>query len=118
VEKGERVGRVTVTVDGDRAAISPLVAAHAVGAATTADKVISTAQKPAVLFGLAGIVILLGLVFMVRRRGASEAAAAVPPVREDPPWSPRQRTPEERRRMHEERMRRRRERIEREGGPG
>jgi D-alanyl-D-alanine carboxypeptidase (penicillin-binding protein 5/6) len=118
VEKGERVGRVTVTVDGDRAAVSPLVAAHAVGAATTLDKVISTAQKPAVLFGLAGIVILLGLVFMVRRRGASQAAAAVPPVREDPPRSPRQRTPEERRRMHEERMRRRRERIEREGGPG
>jgi serine-type D-Ala-D-Ala carboxypeptidase (penicillin-binding protein 5/6) len=120
VEKGERVGRVTVTVDGERAAVSPLVAAHAVGAATALDKVISTAQSPVVLFGLAGIVILVGLLVMirVRRRGATQAAAAAPRVEEDLPRSPRQRTPEERRRMHEERMRRRRERIDRKGGAG
>jgi D-alanyl-D-alanine carboxypeptidase (penicillin-binding protein 5/6) len=118
VEKGERVGRVTVTVDGERAAVSPLVAAHAVSAATTLDKVISTAQKPVVLFALAGIVILLVLVFIVRGRAPNQTAAAAPRVREDPPRSARQRTPEERRRMHEERMRRRRDRIEREGGPG
>jgi serine-type D-Ala-D-Ala carboxypeptidase (penicillin-binding protein 5/6) len=118
VEKGQRVGRVTVTVDGERAAVSPLVAAHAVSAATTLDKVISTAQTPAVLVALAGIVILLLLVFIVRRRAPNEKAAAAPRVPEEPPRSARQRTPEERRRMHEERMRRRRDRIEREGGPG
>jgi D-alanyl-D-alanine carboxypeptidase (penicillin-binding protein 5/6) len=118
VEKGERVGRVTVTVDGERAAVSPLVAANAVGAATTLDKVISTAQRPIVLFALAGIVILVVLLLMIRGRGANQAAAAAPRVPEDLPRSPRPRTPEERRRMHEERMRRRRERIDREGGPG
>jgi serine-type D-Ala-D-Ala carboxypeptidase (penicillin-binding protein 5/6) len=118
VEKGERVGRVTVIVDGERAAVSPLVAAHAVGAATALDKVISTAQNPVVLFALAGIVILVVLLLMIRWRGANQAAAPAPQIREDLPLSPRERTPEERRRMHEERMRRRRERIDRQGGPG
>ena len=118
VEKGERLGRVTVTVDGERAAVSPLVAAHAVGAATTLDKVISTAQNPLVLLALAAIVILVVLLLIIRGRGANQAAEAAPPAPEDRTWSPRQRTPEERRRMHEERMRRRRQRMKREGGTG
>jgi hypothetical protein len=110
------LGHVTVKVDGRPAASSPLVAAHGVAAATTLDKVKSTAQNPFVLIALGAIVILLGLLLTVRRRGASkpETAASGPP--QDRRQVPRQRTPEERRRMHEERMRRRRRRIEREGG--
>jgi D-alanyl-D-alanine carboxypeptidase (penicillin-binding protein 5/6) len=118
VHKGERLGRVTVTVDGRRAAVSPLVAAHAVGAATTLDKVISTAQNPLVLIALAAIVILVGLLLVMRGRGSRQADDQVPRAQEERQRSPRQRTPEERRRMHEERMRRRRQRMEREGGTG
>jgi hypothetical protein len=117
VENGEQLGRITVTVDGKRAAVSPLVAAHAVGAATTLDKAVSTAQNPIVLIALAAIVILVGALLMMRGRGRRKADNPVPQAQEKQ-RSPRQRTPEERRRMHEERMRRRRERMEREGGTG
>jgi serine-type D-Ala-D-Ala carboxypeptidase (penicillin-binding protein 5/6) len=118
VRRGQALGRVVVTVDGERAAVSRLVAAHAVGAATTADKVISTAQNPFVLIALAAIVILVGLVLMLRARGSRHNLTPVPQPPQDRQQSPRQRTPEERRRMHEERMRRRRKRMEREGGTG
>jgi hypothetical protein len=89
-----------------------------VGAATLLDKVISTAQNPFVLIALAAIVILVGLLLVMRGRGAREADNPVPQAPEEQRRSPRQRTPEERRRMHEERMRRRRQRIERDGGTG
>jgi hypothetical protein len=118
VHKGQRLGSVTVTVDGERAAVSPLVAAHAVGAATALDKVESTALNPIVLFGLAGIVILVGLLLAIRGRGARSVDDPAPRPRQEQQRSPRQRTPEERRRMHEERMRRRRQRMERKGGTG
>jgi serine-type D-Ala-D-Ala carboxypeptidase (penicillin-binding protein 5/6) len=118
VRKGQSLGRVTVTVDGRPAAASPLVAAHAVSAATTVDKVESVAQNPIVLIALAGIVILVVLLLTMRRRGSREVATPEPPAPEERQRSPRQRTPEERRRMHEDRMRRRRQRMEREGGPG
>jgi serine-type D-Ala-D-Ala carboxypeptidase (penicillin-binding protein 5/6) len=118
VERGEQLGRVTVTVDGERAASSPLVAAHAVGAATTTDKVLSTAQNPVVLIALAAIVILVGLVLMMRARGSGPIENPTPRAPQEQQRSPRQRTPDERRRMHEERMRRRRERMEREEGTG
>jgi D-alanyl-D-alanine carboxypeptidase (penicillin-binding protein 5/6) len=118
VRRGQTLGRVVVTVDGERAAVSPLVAAHAVGAATTADKVISTAQNPVVLIALAAIVILVGLVLTIRGRGSRQSENPVPRAPQDRQQAPRQRTPEERRRMHEERMRRRRKRMEREGGTG
>ena len=117
VRQGQVLGRVTVTVDGRRAVTSPLVAAHAVGAATTIDKALSTAQHPIILIALAGIVILVGLLLIMRGRGP-RADAPVPRAPEERQRSPRQRTPEERRRMHEERMRRRRSRMEREGGSG
>jgi serine-type D-Ala-D-Ala carboxypeptidase (penicillin-binding protein 5/6) len=116
VEKGEPLGRVTVTVDGARAAVSPLVAAHAVGAATTVDKASSAAQNPIFLIALAAIVILVGVLLTIRGRRPRQADNPAPP--QENQRSPRQRTPEERRRMHEERMRRRRERLEREGGTG
>jgi serine-type D-Ala-D-Ala carboxypeptidase (penicillin-binding protein 5/6) len=118
VRKGQALGRVTVTVDGKRAAVSSLVAAHAVSAATTLDKVESFVLNPIVLIGLAGIVILVVLLLTMRGRGSRPVEDAVPPARQEEQRSPRQRTPEERRRMHEERMRRRRQRMEREGGTG
>jgi Penicillin-binding protein 5, C-terminal domain len=116
VEKGQGLGRVTVTVDGKVAAASPLVAAHAVDAATTLDKVVWTAQNPLVLIALGAIVILVGVLLTVRGRRSREPDTAGPNPGSERRQEPRERTPEERRRMHEERMRRRRERMEREGG--
>jgi serine-type D-Ala-D-Ala carboxypeptidase (penicillin-binding protein 5/6) len=118
IRKGQTLGRVTVTVDGRRAAVSPLVAAHAVGAATTLDKVLSSAQNPFVLISLAAIVILVGLLLTLRARRSRPEENPPPQAQQEGRQSPRQRTPEERRRMHEERMRRRRERMERKGGAG
>jgi serine-type D-Ala-D-Ala carboxypeptidase (penicillin-binding protein 5/6) len=118
VERGQVLGRVTVSVDGKPAAASPLVAAHAVGAATTFDKATSFLKNPIVLLVVGAIVILLGVLLMRRRHGASEPEVAAPeaPANGGRRQAPRQRTPEERRRMHEERMRRRRQRAERDGG--
>ena len=116
-QRGDVLGRVTVTVDGRRAASSPLVASRDVSAATTFDKITSTVENPFLLIGIGAIVILLGVVLTVRRRGHHEPApATAPEVGRNGRQVPRQRTPEERRRMHEERMRRRRERTKREGG--
>ena len=113
VERGQVLGRVTVIVDGRRSASTPLVAAHAVGAATLLDKVISVAQNPFVLLALGAIVILLGILLARRRQGPREGESEGPESRPPAQEAPRQRTPEERRRMHEERMRRRSQRTER-----
>ena len=118
VEEGEKLGRVTVTVDGKRAATTPLVAAHAVDAATVVDRTLSSAQSPILLIALGGIVILVGVLLTARGRGKGAPATTTTRPRQTQQQAPRQRTPEERRKMHEERMRRRRERMEREGGPG
>jgi D-alanyl-D-alanine carboxypeptidase (penicillin-binding protein 5/6) len=118
VDQGQVLGRVTVNVDGKPAAGSPLVAARAVGAATTLDKAVSTAQNPFVLLALGAIVIVVGLLFTRRGRGSKEPQTATPRARKNGRQAPQQRTPEERRRMHEERMRRRRQRMERKGGTG
>ena len=118
VKQGQVLGHVTVRVDGKPAAGSPLVAAHAVRAATTLDKVVSVAKNPFVLLGLGAIVILVGLLLTRRGRGPKVPEAAAPRARENGRQTPQQRTPEERRRMHEERMARRRQRAEREGGRG
>jgi serine-type D-Ala-D-Ala carboxypeptidase (penicillin-binding protein 5/6) len=116
-EEGERLGRVTVRVDGEPAASSPLLAAHAASPASTLDKVVWTAQNPFLLIGLGAIVIVVGLL-TVRGRWSSSPEPGNPRPRDDRRQEPRQRTPEERRRMHKERMRRRRNRMEREGGNG
>jgi D-alanyl-D-alanine carboxypeptidase (penicillin-binding protein 5/6) len=118
VEQGQVLGHVTLSVDGKTAAASPLVAAHAVSAATTLDKAISTAQNPFVLIALGAIVIVVGVLLTTRGRGSKEPEAAAPRPPESRQQSPQQRTPEERRRMHEERLRRRRQRMEREEGTG
>jgi serine-type D-Ala-D-Ala carboxypeptidase (penicillin-binding protein 5/6) len=117
VEKGEELGKVTVTVDGRTAATTPLVAERSVAAATTLDKAVSTAKNPILLFVLGGFVILVGVLLTVRGR-SREPATATDAGRRAERQAPRQRTPEERRRMHEERMRRRRQRMERKEGPG
>jgi D-alanyl-D-alanine carboxypeptidase (penicillin-binding protein 5/6) len=116
VKQGQVLGHVTVSVDGKIAAGSPLVAAHAVGAATTLDKVISVAKNPFVLLGLGAIVILVGLLLTRRGRGPKVPETTVTRARGNGRQAPQQRTPEERRRMHEERMARRRQRAERKGG--
>jgi D-alanyl-D-alanine carboxypeptidase (penicillin-binding protein 5/6) len=118
VKQGQVLGHVTVSVDGKPAAGSPLVAAHAVGAATLFDKVTSFAKNPILLLVVGAIVILLGVLLTRRRHGASEPKPVAPQASANGSGrqAPRQRTPEERRRMHEERMRRRRERAKRQGG--
>ena len=118
IDRGQVLGHVTVTVDGKRAATSPLVAAHAVGAATLTDEVLSVVKNPILLTVLGLAVIVVGLLLTRRGRGAEDPDRGTSRARKPRQESPRQRTPEERRRMHEERMRRRRARMEREGGPG
>jgi serine-type D-Ala-D-Ala carboxypeptidase (penicillin-binding protein 5/6) len=118
VDQGQVLGHVTVDVDGRPAAASPLVAPHAVGAATILDKAISVLKNPFVLLAIGAIVILVGLLLTRRGRRTQEAKPAAPGPRAAPRQAPQQRTPEERRRMHEERMRRRRQRAERKGGAG
>jgi D-alanyl-D-alanine carboxypeptidase (penicillin-binding protein 5/6) len=117
VEEGEKLGRVAVTVDGKRAATTPLVAAHAVDAATVVDRTLSSAQSPILLIALGGIVILVGVLLTARGRGKGAPATTTTRPRQTQQQAPRQRTPEERRKMHVERMRRRRERMKRQGGP-
>jgi serine-type D-Ala-D-Ala carboxypeptidase (penicillin-binding protein 5/6) len=118
VEEGEKLGRVKVTVDGKPVATTPLVAAHAVDAATVVDRTLSSAQNPILLIALGGIVIVVGMLLTVRGRAKESPPTTTTQPRQSQQQSPRQRTPEERRRMHEERVRRRRERMDREGGPG
>jgi serine-type D-Ala-D-Ala carboxypeptidase (penicillin-binding protein 5/6) len=128
IEEGKRLGRVTVSVDGERTAVAPLVASRSVEAATLIDKVASTAQNPAVLVPVGGFVILVGLLLAARGRRSRKGQPAADTPPEAPAREPRgertprekrerppQRTPEERREMHDERMRRRRQREE--GGP-
>lgn len=119
VEKGEVLGEVVVSVDGKRAAGSPLVAAESVEAASFLDKVASVALKPIVLLPVGAFVILVVLLLVARGRRPDHRQPNPPRNRrrEQRERGPRERTPEERRRMHEERMRRRRQRTEGEGGP-
>jgi serine-type D-Ala-D-Ala carboxypeptidase (penicillin-binding protein 5/6) len=118
VEEGERLGEVVVTVDGEEAASSPVVAAESVEAATFLDKARSTVENPIVLLSVGAFVIVLGLLLTARARRPDQTNPGPPPNRrrERREQSPRERTPEERRKMHEERMRRRRQRAEGEGG--
>ena len=88
VRQGQVLGRVTVRVDGKVAAASPLVAARAVGAATTFDKAVSAAKSPFVLLGLAAIVILVGLLLTRRGRGSKEPEMATPRPRSEPAAGP------------------------------
>jgi hypothetical protein len=112
VTEGEELGRVTVTVDGEAAASTPLVASRSVEAASLADKAVATAQNPITLLLLGAIVIVVGV--LIAARGHRPANGENPSTNSRRVWrEARERTPDERRKMHEERMRRRRERLER-----
>jgi serine-type D-Ala-D-Ala carboxypeptidase (penicillin-binding protein 5/6) len=120
VDEGEELGEVVVTVNGKRAASSPLVAAESVEAASLMDKVGSVVLTPIVLLPVGAFVILVVLLLAARGRRTDRAQTNPPRSRrrnERRERGPRERTPDERRRMHEERMRRRRQRTEGEGGP-
>jgi D-alanyl-D-alanine carboxypeptidase (penicillin-binding protein 5/6) len=116
VERGEELGRVTITVDGEPAASTPLVASRSEEAASLLDKAVATVLNPITLLVLGAIVIVVGLLIAARRHGPANG--------EKPPGNsrrvrrePKERTPDERRKMHEERMQRRQERMSRGGGP-
>jgi D-alanyl-D-alanine carboxypeptidase (penicillin-binding protein 5/6) len=113
VEQGETVGKVSVTVDGEPAASTPLVASRSVEAASPLDKAVATALNPLLLLVVGGIVILVGLLLFNRRHAPANGEQPPPPNNRRVRREPRERTPDERRKMHEERMRRRRERTER-----
>ncbi len=92
VRRGERMGAATAFVDGRPVAKVPVLAADRVEAATSVDKVRSTALGPGVFILIGVVVILIGVLGIRRRRGEN------------------QRTAEERMRHQQERMRRRGER--------
>ncbi len=108
IERGERLGRVVVTVDGHPAAESPLLAERSASAATLRQKVVATVQDPLLLIPGGLIVIVVGVLLASRGR---RPARALDPEHRRPP----RRSPEERRIMHQERMRKRRRRA---GRPG
>ena len=119
VEKGEELGQVVVTVDGKRAASSPLVAAESVEAASFLDRVASVALEADC--SPAGGCFRDTCSPAARCPGPAPRSRSAEPSAKPPPRGrergPRERLREERRRMHEERMRRRRQRAEGEGGP-
>jgi len=116
IDEGEKLGRVSVSVDGRPAGSTPLVASRSAGEATLANKVTATAQSPALLLPAGGIVIVVGLLLAARGRRHRDGEPEVTERRARAARTPRnnrssrERTPEERRKMHEERMRRRRQR--------
>jgi hypothetical protein len=116
IAEGEELGRVMVTVEGQEAVSSPLVAGESVAAATTVDKVMATAQNPIILIPAGAFVIVVGLLLAARGRTPEDSEPAPPrPTRSRRERGPQQRTPEERRKMQEERMRRRRDQAGDEG---
>ncbi len=119
IDRGEKLGRVVVTVDGRVAGVSPLVASESVEAATLVDKAVTGLQDPVILLPLGAFVIVIGLLLAARSRRSGEGDETEPPPEQtrNPgrPRGPRERTAEERRQMHEERMRRRRQRAGDEG---
>jgi D-alanyl-D-alanine carboxypeptidase (penicillin-binding protein 5/6) len=88
IERGARLGRVTVTVDGREVGSRPLVAARAADEASFLEQARGRLPGPVALLAIGAGVILIGVV--VARRGAGGG-----------------RTPDQRIQSHEERMRRR-----------
>lgn len=68
IEEGERLGRATVTLDGEVVGRVPIVAASSVAAPSFVDRV--GGALPLALIALAAIVILILVVLMIRRRGS------------------------------------------------
>jgi serine-type D-Ala-D-Ala carboxypeptidase (penicillin-binding protein 5/6) len=94
IAEGERLGSVTVTVDGREVDSVPLVAARSADAATTLEKLRARVPVAAAVAALAFVVILIAV--LLARRRTVEA-----------PRTPESRTAEERMRRRNERMRRR-----------
>lgn len=70
IRKGEPLGRATVTLDGERIATVPLLAAHAIAAPTVLDRLVAEPALPIVLL-LALLSAILAVVVFVRRRHAT-----------------------------------------------
>ncbi len=68
VSKGQRVGRVTVTVDGEPAASTPLVTGSAASAATLGEKVRTLALSPLILIPIGLVLLLVGIILIFRKR--------------------------------------------------
>ncbi len=77
IEKGEKVGTVTVNVGGRPAESVPLVAAEAVSAASFPQKVLSAATGPLALIPVGLLVVVVGLL-LARRDGWLAAKPAKP----------------------------------------
>jgi D-alanyl-D-alanine carboxypeptidase (penicillin-binding protein 5/6) len=97
IERGERLGKLTATVDGRDAGTVPLVAARAADEATFPEQARGRLPSPAVLIAIGAGVILIGVI--AARRAARR----------------RERSQEERMRSQEERMRSREQEGIREG---
>jgi D-alanyl-D-alanine carboxypeptidase (penicillin-binding protein 5/6) len=89
IERGEKLGTVTVTVDGHKAGSADLVAARSAEAATFTEKVRSRFLSSSSALIVIGLVVILVALLLATRRGKE------------------QRTAEERMRSREERTRRR-----------
>lgn len=68
VAEDQRVGRVTVTVDGEPAASAPLLTGSAAPAATLGEKVKALALSPLVLIPIGFVVLLVGIILIFRNR--------------------------------------------------
>lgn len=68
VAEDQRVGRVTVTVDGEPAASAPLLTGTAAPAATLGEKVKALALSPLVLIPIGFVVLLVGIILIFRNR--------------------------------------------------
>ncbi|MDQ2622594.1 MAG: D-alanyl-D-alanine carboxypeptidase [Actinomycetota bacterium] len=68
IRKGQRLGRATVTLDGERIAAVPLLAAHAVEAPTTFDRLLAEPLLPIAVLVLVLCGILAVVLFTRRRR--------------------------------------------------
>jgi D-alanyl-D-alanine carboxypeptidase (penicillin-binding protein 5/6) len=105
VERGQKLGRVTVSVDGRPAGASPLIAAESVAAATLFQKATAIVLSPFVLLLIGLIVIVVGVLLARRRDGGDDEPPR--PRRPRRTRSDQPRSAEERERMRVERMRRR-----------
>ncbi|MSO40341.1 MAG: D-alanyl-D-alanine carboxypeptidase [Solirubrobacterales bacterium] len=106
IKKGQPLGRVLVTVDGNPAAKVALLAATGEPAASFKQKLTHTLSNPFILIPVALFAIVV--IVLLARRGR-RAVQDHRVAREEA----KVRTPDDRRQMHQERMRRRQERASR-----
>ena len=105
IQRGQKLGSVSVTVDGRPAGSSPLVAAEPVSKATLFQKATSILLSPLVLLLIGAIVIVVGVLLARRDHEDTDEPPRPPRTRLPRPDQPR--SAEDRERMRQERMRRR-----------